>query len=255
MLIVVAGAMLSAASHAQDRPFLYTMTFPDHRVQPLVIHYDAAYGRETFEPFGADRVEQAIGLQTGVSEFVSLDAHMGLALDGRSSRTSQQAELFAHVLKADDHLIDLSAGAGVRHEYSGTNVLLARIVAGRRFSSWQIYGNLLLEKAMSRERDDIDLITTFGLSYHVSTAIRFGIEAVGQDLEGFWDENEAEGGATLFLGPAIGYMIPETPWSLTVGGGVIMHASKSIRTTDATRDLPLGKQNGFVIRTMLSFSL
>ncbi len=247
--------LLSTAAQAQDRPFLFTLTSPDSRERPAFVHYDAAYGRETFEPFGGDNIEQNLGLQANLGESLTFIAHVGLALDNASTRTSQHGELLAHLMKAEEHIIDFSAGAGVRHEYSGTNVLLSRVVLGRRFTSWQVYGNLLLEKPLSSDRDAIDLITTIGFSYHISGTIRLGIEAVGQDLEGFWDENEAEGGARLFVGPTVAVAFPGTPWTLTLGGGAIFRGSQSARTSEAVRDLPVGRENGFVIRGMVSFGL
>jgi len=243
------------AAQAQDRPFLFTLTPPESRERPVFVHYDAAYGQETFEPFGGDNIEQNLGLHANIGQFLTFIAHVGLALDNGSTHTSQHGELLTHVMRSEDHVIDLSAGAGLRHEYSGTNVLLGRVVLGRRFTSWQLYGNLLLEKPLSSDRDNIDLITTLGLSYHMSGTIRLGIEAVGQDLEGFWDENEAEGGATLFVGPAVCAAFPGTSWTLTLGGGPIFRASQSPRTSEAVRSLPPGKQNGFVVRSVIGFAL
>jgi hypothetical protein len=243
--MILLSLLFSVAAMGQDGPFLFTVTSPAPGDQPAFIHYDAAYGRETFEPFGGDNIEQNIGIRTHMGESLMLIAHLGMALDGRSTRMSQHGELIAHLMKSGEDGIDVSAGPGMRHEYGGTN----------EFTSWQLYGNLLLERPLSSDRDNIDLITTFGLSYHVSGSFRLGIEAVGQDLEGFWDENEAEGGAILFVGPTLSVVPPGTPWGFTLGGGAIIRASQNARTSDAVRDLPTGKQNGFVIRSVVSFRL
>ncbi|MCE5249780.1 hypothetical protein LLG96_06120 [bacterium] len=253
--ILLTLILISTVAQAQDRAFLFTLTTPECREQPMLVHYDTAYGHKTFEPFGGDDLEQNLGLQANFGKSLSLIAHFGLAMDNRTTSTSQHVELLAHLMKAEDHIIDFSAGAGVRHEYSDTDVLLSRFMLGRRFTSWQSYSNLLLEKPLSSDRDNIDLMTTVGVSYNISGALRLGIEMVGQDIEGFWEENEAEGGAVLFAGPTVGITLPWIPCTFTIGGGPIFRASKSSRTSQAYRDIPFKQGNGFVIRNMVTFGM
>jgi len=256
ILSVLASLVIYAASvEAQGRPFLFTFTSFENKAYPTFVHYDAAYGRQTFEPLGGDRVEQNLGIEASLGEMFVVIGHAGLAMDGESSRASEQCELLAHLMNANESLIDVSAGAGVLHEYGGTNVILGRVALGRQFASWQVYGNLLLEKALSPDRDNIDLTSTVGLSFLVAGAIHLGMEAVGQDLEGFWDPTEAEGGARLYLGPVVGIEFPGTPWNLTIGGGAIIRATRSTLTSDAVRDLPSAGGNGFIFRSVLSFGL
>lgn len=247
--------ILPVAGHAQDRTFLFTMTTPELRDQSVILNYNAGYGHKTFEPFGGNGMEQNLGLQGNINRTFSYIAHVGLAFGDGSTNTSQQGEILAHLLNAENSGIDLSAGAGMRHEYSGDNVLLGRAILGRQFASWLSYGNLILEKPLSSHRDNVDLITTVGFSYRLSGAVRLGIEAVGQDLEGFWDENEAEGGAVVFVGPTMNITFSRIPCTFTIGGGEIFRATRSTRTSQAFRDLPYQKGNGYVIRNMISFGV
>jgi hypothetical protein len=240
---------------AQQSPFLFTLAPPDQAGSRVVVHYDAAYGRETFEPLGGDNLEQTLGIRARLSPSTILTGRLGLATNNVSTSSSQHVELLVQAMGSDDKLVDVSVGPGFRHEYSGTNVLLGRIIVGRRFTSWQVYGNMLIEKPFAANRDDIDLLLTAGWSYTVSSSIRLGIEAVGQDLEGFWDENEAEGGATLFFGPTLVANIPETSWAFTLGAGPILRATKSSRTSSAMRDLPLSRGDGFVLHAAVSLGL
>ena len=250
LLFLVAGAL-----RAPDRPFLFTFT-PASAEQPGVfLQYAAAYGKQTFEPLGGDAVEQSIGVQANITADWTLLGHLGVAMHDGTSRSSQHVELLARVLKADAHIVDLRAGAGLRHEYSGTNVLLGRASIGRRFSSIMAYGNVLLEKPLSSDRDAVDIMFTIGGSYELSRSFRIGIEAVGQDLEGFWDDEEAEGGARLFVGPTASLAIEGTPWHFTLGGGAIIRATTSNRVSSALRELPATAENGFLIRTMIGFAL
>lgn len=240
---------------AQDRPFLFTFT-PGSAEQPgLFLQYAAAYGKQTFEPLGGDAVEQSLGVQANLSQAWTLLGHLGIALHDATSRSSQHVELLAQVLNAQDHFVDLRAGAGFRHEYSGTNVLLVRGSAGRRFASFMTYGNILLEKPLASDRDEIDVMLTVGVSYDLSRVVRIGVEAVGQDLEGFWDDEEAEGGARLFFGPTASLALEGTPWHFTLGGGMIVRGTTSNRLSSAFRDLPATAENGFLMRAMIGFAL
>jgi hypothetical protein len=240
---------------AQQHSFLFTLVPPDQVGSRVVLQYDAAYGRETFEPMGGDNLEQTLGVQARLSESMLLTGRVGFATTNVSTLSSQHVELLVRTLSSANNLVDVSLGPGFRHEYSGTNVLLGRIIVGRHFASWDVYGNMLFEKPFSPTRDDIDLVLTLGWSYSVSSAIRVGIEGVGQDLEGFWEENEAEGGARLFVGPTLAAAIPATPWTFTLGAGPILRATQNSRFSSALRDLPLSSGNGFVIHAAIRFGL
>lgn len=240
---------------AQDRPFLFTFTPASAETPGLFLQYAAAYGKQTFEPLGGDAVEQNLGVQANLGADWTILAHFGMAMNSAVNRSSQHLEVLARMLHADAHVVDLRAGAGVRHEYSGTNVLLARAAVGRRFSSWMSYGNLLLEKPLASDRDEIDVMLTLGVSYDLTKTLRLGIEAVGQDLEGFWDDEEAEGGARLFVGPTASLGVEGTPWHFTLGAGAIIRGTVSNRVSSALRDIPAGTENGFLVRALVGFGL
>lgn len=92
---------------------------------------------------------------------------------------------------------------------------------------------MTLEKASSPDRDPIDLIMSMGWSHRVTSMIYLGVEAVGQDLEGFWEPNEAEGGARILLGPSVHFLM--APWKAGVAGGYIFRPTVSDRTSVANR--------------------
>ena len=244
-----------SVAYTQERPFLFTYAPSELIPRLIVLQYDAAYGRETFEPLGGDNVEQTVGVQTGLTNSIILSGKIGFATTNITTSTSQHIELLMRVIKSQDVEFDVSAGPGFRHEYSGTNVFLGRVIIGRRFANWQVYSNLLFEKPFSDNRDDLDLLLTMGCSYNISNVIHLGFEVVGQDLEGFWEADEAEGGATLFLGPTISAVIPESSYTLTLGAGPIIRATQSNRISSAMRDYPSLKENGFVIHAAINFGL
>jgi len=85
--------------------------------------------------------------------------------------------------------------------------------------------------------------------------IRLGLELVGQDLEGFWEEEEAEGGAVLFFGPTFVATIPDNSWTIILGGGPILRATKSAEANLAPRDLPTTQNNGYIIHAAFNYAL
>lgn len=252
MLLLFLGA---AGVNAQERPFFFTIAPPSPAVSPLLVHCDVAYGKGTFEPIGGGNAEQTVGMRAAITPSVAVTGAFGLATAGATTTTSQQLEMMVHLVRSTESGFDLSLGSGVRREYAGTKVLLGRIIAGRRFTQWQVYGNMLLEKPFAADRDAVDLLLTAGWSYRIAMAVSVGLEAVGQDLEGFWDEEEAEGGATLFVGPTIAVAIPGSNAILTVGAGPILKGSTSDRLSTAVREFPVTQENGYIVRAAVNVAL
>jgi hypothetical protein len=98
----------------------------------------------------------------------------------------------------------------------------------------------------------VDLISSIGAGRRVGSALTMSVEAVGQDLEGFWDPTEKDGGARLMVGPSIAVAPPAARWQLTVGGGPIIRATRS--DFASTADRPLPTRNGYVLRSAVGFS-
>ena len=116
-----------------------------------------------------------------------------------------------------------------------------------------LFGNALIEKPFATGRDAVDLITTLGWLQGVGHGLRVGVEAVGEDLEGFWEAEEAEGGAKLYAGPTLHWTAPAGRLWLSASGGAIVYATRSPRTSPAPR--PLGATgNGFTMRASLGYT-
>jgi hypothetical protein len=101
-----------------------------------------------------------------------------------------------------------------------------------------MYGNLLFQKPLTVGRETVDLTTSMGWTARVTSSWAFGVEAIGEDLEGFWDPEEAEGGARLLVGPSVHIAPPQKRWQLSLAGGSTFHPTTSGRTSVALRDLP-----------------
>ena len=99
-------------------------------------------------------------------------------------------------------------------------------------------GNALFQKPMSEGRDAVDLITSVGWARKLPRGVSLGVEAIGEDLEGFWDREEAEGGARLLAGPSLHISPAGARWQLTATGGPVFHPRDTQQSSDALRDLP-----------------
>ena len=86
---------------------------------------------------------------------------------------------------------------------------MGRVAIGRTFARSSLFGNLRFERPLTTGRDAADLVTTVGWMRRVGPALNVGVEAVGEDLEGLWEADEAEGGAKLFAGPSLHFARPQ----------------------------------------------
>ncbi|HEY4196007.1 MAG TPA: hypothetical protein VGM63_10755, partial [Mucilaginibacter sp.] len=147
----------------------------------------------------------------------------------------------------------MGAGLGFRREFNNDKVALSRVTAMYEDLSWRFGANVRFEKAFDKERDAFDVISTLGVQRHITGQLFGGIEAVGQDLEGFWETDEAEGGARLLVGPSLNYAPVTSRFSFTLCGGPIIYATRSTPAFNefAVRELPLS--NGFTMKFNVGF--
>ncbi|MEP6593334.1 MAG: hypothetical protein ABJC51_06555, partial [Acidobacteriota bacterium] len=112
------------------------------------------------------------------------------------------------------------------------------------------HGNLLFQKPFATGRDAVDLITSVGWAARLTPTLSIGVEAIGEDLEGFWDPSEAEGGARLLAGPSLHIAPPQQRWQFSVAGGPTFHATTSGRASEAVHNLPpITATRDFALRT------
>jgi hypothetical protein len=253
-LVVAFIIALAAPSTAQERPFLLSIATASDSKPALRFDYDIGIGERAFQRDIANQPEQRIGIQASRGRLTLL-GRVGLVEVGSAYQSSQSGEVLYSILSPGRH-VALAAGGGVLHEAGGVNVMLARVVAGRTTNSWRLQGNLLFQKPMSSERDAVDLITSVGCARKVSRAVSLGVEVIGEDLEGFWEKEEAEGGARLLAGPSL-HISPEgRRWQLIATGGPMFHPSDTGRASGAVRDLPPDtRRTGYAFKASLSISL
>jgi hypothetical protein len=254
--VLIAGLFLAAATPAaaQDRPFLFsvsTTTAPEPTVR---VDYDVGIGERAFQSDTANQPERRVGVQASYGRLTLL-TRLGIAEVGSAYQSSQSGEVLYSVLGSARPLA-LAAGGGVLHEADGVNVLLARVAAARTAASWRLDGNLLFQKPLSSERDAVDLITSVGWARTLAHGVSLGVEAIGEDLEGFWEHDEAEGGARLLAGPSLRIAPAGQRWQLIATGGPLFHPSDSGRGSAAFRDLPPDpRRASYAFKAALSISL
>jgi hypothetical protein len=136
---------------------------------------------------------------------------------------------------------------------TGADVLLSRVVAGRDVHSWRLGGHMLFEKPFSAGRDPVDVILTLGVARRLTRLLHVGLEMIGEDLEGFWEVEEAEGGARLLLGPSIRLAAPGQRWQFGAAGGPMIQSGASSRQSEASRTLP-ASATAFAVKASLSYA-
>jgi hypothetical protein len=253
--IAIALAMLCVlpcAASAQDRPFVFSLNTSATASSPEVrVDYEVGVG-DTFRQQQTNGPEQRLGLQASVGRLTFV-GNVGVSTSGDSYLQSQQAEMLVSLFAPGASRLALAVGGGVLHEAAGATVLLARVVAGHEWAMTRVHGSVLFEKPLATARDAVDLITSVGWAARITPAWSLGVEAMGEDLEGFWNPQEAEGGSRMLVGPSVHVAPPGKPWQLTVAGGPAFHPSASGRASDALRSLPAAVAGrDYAVRTVVT---
>jgi hypothetical protein len=179
---------------------------------------------------------------------------MGISRNG-SVASNQRAEILHDFIGGKRNMgFRAGIGLGVSNDFSNGKSLLGRITTSFDASRFKASGNLLLEHTFTRNRDDVDVITNLGFHYRLLGKFYAGFEAVGEDLEGFWDEEEAEGGAKIMVGPSLNMTSRNSGISFSLSGGPVIYATQNKTINlDAIRQLP--STTGLILRASVIFNL
>lgn len=236
---------------AQGRSTLYSLSTLDASSGKPLFYGDLDYGERTFERVGGERFEHLLGAQLALPHQLTFAARASIATDTRTTRLSQQVELLRDFLRGGPtRTTSLAAGLGLTREYGGTTTLFSRVALARSWRSQRLVANATFEKSLSSRRDAIDIITSAAWMHGATDGVQVGLEAVGQDLEGFWEPEEAEGGARLFFGPVLTIPLAREGWRFSFGGGPVLRATSSPQTSEASR--PVSDRSGYVLRMRVS---
>ncbi|TNF24438.1 MAG: hypothetical protein EP329_24925 [Deltaproteobacteria bacterium] len=228
-VLVALGASASAAP--TERPYTW-QSYGVGAPRTARVAYELGVGTRDSRFFGADGVEQGVRLRYQPWRGVGVEAFGGLLLHSdHAARPAAGAEVVGRALWQEDAGVDLDLAGGYGFDYRERQVLRARAALGRTFGRLDLRLGSAVEVPVSGEGDAADLSLTFGASYRVTPWWRQGIEVGGEDLEGFWEEEEAEGGAKLLLGPTAYF---------TLGGGVELRMNVAAVYAPPTAGAPAG---------------
>ncbi|MBE0650312.1 MAG: hypothetical protein IH595_05675 [Bacteroidales bacterium] len=236
-------------------PFMFSATTLTPKDLPWTLSYSGGYGERVAGPFGLDGLEQKVSLKGYLGKGFTCFAFAGLGFPrGNVVNSAEQVEVIRNFIggkKAQG--FKLGIGLGASRDYDNVGALLSRVVLYYDLVRWKFVGNVLIQKAFAKYRDNIDVITSLGVNYRVSESLYGGVEAIGEDIEGLW-EADAEGGAKVMVGPSINWIPDNSKFSFSVSGGPVMYASHSkLIDPNAIRTLPF--QNGLTLRAKVVFNL
>jgi hypothetical protein len=258
-LLFLSLLLLGMSSFAQNtaQPFLFTVNTLTGENPYWNLHYSGSYGERATGQFGYDGLGQQFGVKGYMGSRFTLyaTAAVGFANGGGVS-SAQQAEVLRDLIGGKKtEGFRLGAGLGASRDWSNVKSAISRIALSFDQTKWRATGNLRFEKAFDSSRDKLDFISSLGFQYRLAPALFLGFEAVGQDLEGFWDKEEAEGGAKLMLGPSINLNPQHSKLSFSIAGGPVFYATRSnIIPSEAIRELG-ASTNGYSIRALVNFEL
>ena len=238
-------------------PFLFSIsTLTPEDLKWSLDYSGSSYGERITNTLGYDGINQQFAVKGYLGKQFTLRAFASLGFPLENNVASaQQVEVIRDILGGKKVLgLRVGAGLGVRRDYSDVKSLLSRITFSYEMPQWKFSGNLLLEKALASKRDKIDVITSLGIHYRLSENFYGGLEAVGEDLEGFWDKEEAEGGAKMLIGPSLSLSPKKSRLSFALSGGPVFYATQNQLTNpEAIRELP--SEAGLMVRARVIFNL
>lgn len=256
-LFFLAVANVMAQSPAQ--PFLFSVNTLTGGKPYWNLHYSGTYGERTTGQFGYDGLGQQFGVKGYLGSRFTLyaTAAVGFAHDGGVT-SAQQAEVIRDLVGGKvPEGFRLGAGLGLSRDWSNVKSAISRITLSFDKTKWRATGNLRFEKAFDSSRDKLDFISSLGFQHRISDCWSLGFEAVGQDLEGFWEKDEAEGGAKLMVGPSVNIVPANSKLSFSLSGGPVFYATRSNAIpSEAIREIgALASGNGYSVRALINFNL
>jgi hypothetical protein len=257
LTVVLLSLCVAANAAAQDRPFLFSVATPPATSESSFrLEYDVGAGERMFQSGTDSQPEQRVAAQASWRRLTVIGRFGVIAVSDAPNRSTQSGEMLVSLFDQRQTGISMAAGGGVQREPDGVTVLLARLTAAHDAVAWRLHGNVLLQKPLDPTRDTLDLAFTSGWCYRVTSAVSLGVEEVAEDLEGFWDPHEAEGGARILIGPSVHLAPHGHAWQFTATGGPAFHPTSSGRVSDAVRDLPpVSGRVGYAVRAGLTYRL
>lgn len=218
--LVLAVLLVPAAGWPEEgTPFLYH-GLAGHRAGSLSAEWQSAVGTREARPFASR------GFETGLQlDFVPVPA-AGLRFSCSylfSEDTAPRAAVFLEgswrLSDGERQGVDLGLAFGFGRDFRDTWFPRVRLYLGAQTGRLQFRAGVVAEFPLAEGRDDVDVVMSAAAAYRLSESWALGVEAAGEDLEGFFEEHEAEGGARLLLGPTLWVGITRS-WYLKINAAL-----------------------------------
>ncbi len=217
LLLGAVGLLVpSVAAAVDERPFLFATDVGTPAPGGLVAGYRVTWGAATtgaVRPIGSAGLGHQgflheINAEVGLVDRVSAQA-FGLVSPPDTGDTAPIAAAFGgavrvRVLGRRGGPFQLTVAGGAMRDLSGYAAMQGRVVATGDIGRLRLTGDALVEHSLRPGADAVDLIVVAGASYAVVPWLRAGVEYVGQDLEGAFDDGEVEGVRHL-VGPTVSF--------------------------------------------------
>ncbi len=209
ILVALVGVPPHAARAEADASHPYVYQRGGHGTAGVVsVEVETAYGSRDARPFGAAGMEQGARVRWTPLDWLTAEGWSGVLFTGGAYRaTAAAVDVHVGVLNQADHHVNLTLSGGYLFDYQQVHVPRLRATLGRSWGPLDTALSGYLEIPTARGRDAVDLVVALAASYRVARWARVGLELEGQDLEGFWEPQEAEGGAKLVLGPTAWFRV------------------------------------------------
>jgi len=197
-----------------ERPFLYLIdpTLP-HPIQ-LVASYSTAYAPDAAgtHPLTANHNQNGLvnelHLEDSVHERIALFADNLLApphTDDTNAHSAFNGGIRVLLTNPESHSFHLALSTEYLRDFESVSTVGGRIETSLDIHRLRLAAMTHTERSFAANRDRVDLYAAAGASYRVLDSLRVGAEYVGQDLEGAWESDEAEGGVRHFVGGTLAW--------------------------------------------------
>ncbi len=214
----------------QERPFAFTVdpSTPSAGVFTAGYSFGVGSGIAADRPLpvnvatasGSHTLEAGYGITDRLAPFVS--ATFGDV--GTSTSTQTFAAGLAWQVTQPGAPVRLSMSlAGMHEGASGSSGVTALAAASLDHGGFRLAGNLRGDKVFAAGRDALDYLVTLGASWRLTSAVRFGAEYVGQDLEELAAAGAA-GGARQAAGPTLAFELDGGRCQVALGAGFGLNA-------------------------------
>ncbi len=245
--LIAAVCATATNAFAQQPSLVFTAPTPTREDTAVTFRAFPVIEERGLALWGGAASDFGIGVDVGAGRWtVRTIASLTMLPIGRDSRPMyQQVEALRPVLAKS--ATSVIAGGGIRQEWDGTQVLIGRALVGANLAAGRLEGSVVLERANSSmiRRDAADMVTSLGWARHVGDRIALGVEGIGQDLEGFWDPSEADGGAKLLVGPSIRVQSKRGNWAAAATAGPVIRSPAVVPDGSGRIDRVGGRHYGF----------